>query len=288
MKFVSHAKCILSGEHTVLRGGYAIALPIEQSYLKMEWHDNETFLAEFTGPRGDEVKIPFSMAIDKALELVGKSRGDLKGKLNIYNNIAVGSGLGASAAVCVAITKLFIHYSWVEEVKAFDFAKSLEDVFHGESSGLDVAVSLYNKSVLFHREEGIQDLELIWKPNLYLSSCGSRGLTADCIAKVKKVIESNPLLAEKIDEKMKKSVEIVLAGLKVENDNQKIVEGLNLGLSCFEDWNLVNANLREHMQNLKDQGAIAMKPTGSGDGGYVLSLWPEGVKLDKERFTSLF
>jgi mevalonate kinase len=35
--------------------------------------------------------------------------------------------------------------------------------------------------------------------------------------------------------------------------------------------------LEEHLGDLKRAGAVAVKPTGSGHGGYVLSLWRDEV-----------
>ncbi len=36
---------------------------------------------------------------------------------------------------------------------------------------------------------------------------------------------------------------------------------------------LISESLQQHMQQLLHEGALAVKPTGSGSGGYVLSLW---------------
>ena len=38
---------------------------------------------------------------------------------------------------------------------------------------------------------------------------------------------------------------------------------------------LVPSAVQNHMQQLKKAGALACKLTGSGSGGYVLSLWNE-------------
>ena len=44
---------------------------------------------------------------------------------------------------------------------------------------------------------------------------------------------------------------------------------------CFEQWGLVTESVRKHEKILLDSGALAVKLTGSGGGGYVLSLWEE-------------
>ncbi|MCB0347867.1 MAG: hypothetical protein KDD37_03485, partial [Bdellovibrionales bacterium] len=200
----------------------------------------------------------------------------------------IGSGLGASAAFCVAVVQLFVHMGWVEANNAFHFAKEIENLFHGESSGLDIAVILEGKPILFNRLEGMQVLDFSWKPNLYLSYSGNRGLTSDCVNKVKKMHEDYSQMAMRVDDKMKQSVDLILKALKGDKDTFLLKEGIDLGLSCFQDWNLVNANLREHIQILKNHGAMAVKPTGSGDGGYVLSLWQDGVEPSGAEFIRVF
>ena len=35
----------------------------------------------------------------------------------------------------------------------------------------------------------------------------------------------------------------------------------------------MSEGLQQHMNHLLSSGAIAVKPTGSGGGGFVLSLW---------------
>lgn len=288
MKHNSFAKCILSGEHTVLRGGSALAVPLIRCQMQIEFTEGDDFKANFLGTRGEELKIPFLVAMEKALELAGKSKKDIKGVLEVTNNIPIGSGLGASAAFCVAVVQLFIHMGWVEKTNAFNFAKEIENLFHGESSGLDIAVILEGKSILFNRTDGMKRIDFIWNPNLYLSYSGNRGLTSDCVNKVKKMHKDYSLMAKRVDEKMKTSVALITKALTEEKDDFLLKEGLDLGLSCFQDWNLVNANLREHIQILKNHGAMAVKPTGSGDGGFVLSLWQEGQEPSGAEFIPVF
>jgi mevalonate kinase len=288
MKHNSFAKCIIAGEHSVLRGGYALAVPLKNCQMQMEFEPGAEFKTQFDGPRGEELRIPFLVAMEKALDLAGRSKKDLNGTLRVTNNIPIGSGLGASAAFCVCVVKVFVYLGWVREEDSFHFAREIENLFHGESSGLDIAVILNAKPILYHRQEGMRDVSLIWKPNLYLSYSGNRGLTSDCVNKVKKSLAEHPQMGAKIDDKMKQSVSLILKALTQEKDDLLLKEGIDLGLSCFQDWNLVNANLREHMQILRNAGAMAVKPTGSGDGGFVLSLWHEGKKPDGAEFIPVF
>ena len=54
-----------------------------------------------------------------------------------------------------------------------------------------------------------------------------------------------------------------------------LAKSMGLAAECFEQWGLSDGAPGEHIQWLKEHGALAVKPTGSGGGGYVLSLWKE-------------
>jgi mevalonate kinase len=65
-----------------------------------------------------------------------------------------------------------------------------------------------------------------------------------------------------------------------END-LKWIEALNLAQSCFLDWGLVPNEAQKHIDVLSKAGALCSKMTGSGGGGYILSLWPREYNLNQ-------
>ena len=54
---------------------------------------------------------------------------------------------------------------------------------------------------------------------------------------------------------------------------EMLSQAIHQARGCFERWGLASGEMGNHIQWLFSQGAYAVKPTGSGDGGYVLSLW---------------
>jgi mevalonate kinase len=54
-----------------------------------------------------------------------------------------------------------------------------------------------------------------------------------------------------------------------------LAESIKKAKSCFKRWGLAEGKIAQHMQMLQKHGALAVKPTGAGDGGYVLSLWED-------------
>ena len=112
----SYAKCIIAGEHSVLRGCPALVVPVKSRALKSEWSLKESALElEFSGTFGRELSLLFGGALDQACKKLSISRSDLKGQWKLQNEIQVGGGLGASAAICVSISRYFVSAGFLPE-----------------------------------------------------------------------------------------------------------------------------------------------------------------------------
>ncbi|XGC82220.1 mevalonate kinase [Bdellovibrio bacteriovorus] len=272
----SFGKWILAGEHAVLRGVPAIVFPIQSRNLELNYSNGPQDL-ELTliGDHGKDLQLLVWGVLEKACALKKISRHDLKGHLLLESSIPVGAGMGASAALCVALTRWLGYLGYVDASEFYEFARDLENLFHGESSGVDIAVALSGEGLRFVRNGERKPLTTAWKPNWYISYSGKRGVTVDAVNKVKDLILQNPELGEKIDNEMKEAVALSEQALKLDDKEgfPLLVKAIEQAGNCFEQWNLNEGAPAQHIQWLRDSGAKAVKTTGSGGGGYVLSLW---------------
>lgn len=272
-------KWILAGEHAVLRGCPALAFPLlSQSFSFAHQVSENDLSVSFKGEKGADYQLLFYGVLEQALLRLGVHRDRLKGEVLINSSLPVGSGLGASAALCVALSRWFSHLSLIEEDEIYNFSRGLEDLFHGESSGVDIAVALKAHGIRFVRGQEMKDFVSLWRPRIFLSYCGSKGLTSECITKVKNLFATKPPLAIHLDQQMAEAVERAESALQSLNPQLALRElktAILIGRDCFERWGLIFGDLERHIKKLDEAGALAVKPTGSGGGGFVLSLWEE-------------
>jgi mevalonate kinase len=281
-----NGKFILTGEHSVLRGGPALVFPLRSRYLDVLFQPGtEALQFKAEGPVGvSELNLVFWSLLERGLKILKLSReevaGKLAGTLTIRNNIPLGSGLGASAALCVGIGRWFVSLGLLDNANLFSFSRQLEDLFHGESSGVDIAVAIESRELIYKRNLEPQPLKNFLKPKLYLSFCGISGKTSDCVSKVKALIERDQATGAQIDSDMIRASEMAIKALAMEGEEglNLLTDSMNKARSCFERWGLAEGQLSEQMLRLLETGARAVKPTGSGGGGYILSLWDHTPK----------
>lgn len=272
---ITYGKWILAGEHAVLRGHGALVFPVKSRQFILEYHANSSDLsADYAGEHGKEMHLLFWSVLEHGHRLLNQSLNRLHGHFNLTSNIPIGAGMGASAALCVAAARWFCAQGCIEASHIPEFARQLENLFHGQSSGLDIA-GVACETGLYFQKTTTQTLDLAWQPHWYLSSCGQIGITSHCIQQVNQLWATNPQKAQKIDHIMHESVNKARQALETAHIQSMalLIEAIQDAGSCFKAWGLLNDELSQHIQWLYDNGALAVKPTGSGRGGYVLSLW---------------
>ena len=108
-------------------------------------------------------------------------------------------------------------------------------------------------------------------------------MTSHCINQVQSIWSKDPQLGQQLDQQMDDSVHQAREALEHDSPHAReiLADAITLAGDCFHQWGLVSESLQQHMLMLKNAGAIAVKPTGSGGGGFVVSLWDKQVQPDE-------
>lgn len=138
-----HGKVLLFGEHAVVYGHPAIALAIDRSTTVQ--------LTERPGPttvRSEHADPRVRGALCEVLPEVGF-------EVAVQTTLPVGRGMGSSAALAVALVRARAHArgQTLDAAECYGAAMPIERAFHGNPSGVDVAVSAQGGCLWFQLGE---------------------------------------------------------------------------------------------------------------------------------------
>ena len=278
--YKAYAKCILSGEHTVLRGGSAIVCSCKDFVLSLNVENSENL--DFVS--GD-------FLIDKELEfLLRKSFVWLTNntlevpvfKYVLSGNVPIGKGLGFSAALCSVVAGFCCEHTNKLELK-YSLAHELENCFHGKSSGLDVVGVNASTVIKFESIDRFCSIENKIPFNVAVTFCDISQIikTKSYVDQVFNKLESNFKHFNKVDSNMKKASFLMEKAI-CNGCLDSLIMSFKLSFECYEAWGLVNEADRSHINELYSKGAVAVRITGAGGYGSYLSVW--GAKNDSLNF----
>lgn len=279
-------KWVLTGEHAVLRGATAIALPHPKFGLAIEFEPGEASDLLRVEPESatqviHEILEGLREAMDS--ESLSATLSLPKGTLRIESSIPIGAGLGSSAALCVTIGRWVAGPLKIQETEILKFATALEHRFHGKSSGMDIAVIAVGQPVAFSMEKGPQPLNIKKVPHFTFHDTGLRAQTRGCVAQVEDYRERNPSLGLQKDEAMSLASRLAMEGLirydagDSEQGLKLLQDAMNRAQESFYSWGLVPPEGKRIEAELLQKGALAVKMTGAGGGGMMVALWGNGT-----------
>ncbi|MBP9708256.1 MAG: mevalonate kinase [Oligoflexales bacterium] len=277
-------KAIIVGEHAVVYGAEAIAMPLMSLQLDLELLNKQSMIAASKRPQ--KVSEQLRQVIAHAYEMLELDIP--KYDIHCQSQIQIGAGLGSSAALCIALLRAICKSEHIDLSLAqlLTIATTLEAHFHGKSSGLDIAVVGLEKIIAFERDKAPQILEL--HPHSYekirfaLIDSGVRASTSSMIQTAAPFFKGAKGSTH-IDMFNHLALE-VRGALELYNFKQ-LASALNESAQLLDAAGVVTNRLSEIMLELNKLNIPASKPTGAGGGGFILALLdPNNPKmLDKIR-----
>ena len=271
----SCGKCILSGEHSVVYGGWCVCSPLRELEVKVSlWVYKEKehntskdkfFLTEVEGENHSILKKMFTSASRLLNVEIG---GDIV--LGVESSFPLGAGLGGSAALSSALIDALLQYSGkqISTDLKLQLCNELEKINHLSPSGVDSYVVVKKEVIWFKKNEKKIPIKINQdkKFSFLLIDSMQRSKTRDMIEKVKDYFKSSSLISEfdRCSQGVKQALE--------SKDMDLMQNSLNGAGSLLRSIGLYTEELISMDTSLKELGVAAVKPTGACGGGMMLVL----------------
>ena len=283
-----YGKVILFGEHFVVYGlpGIASAVGLATD-ATVEKSEALTVKDERKGTEGySESKKAHQL---ESFELMFNKMGLSEKNFDIWlgGELPTMSGIGASAASCVAIARavsdeMNLNYSNEQINKT---AYEMEKAFAGNPSGIDNTVATFGGLLWFEKnlEGGPNKIERLQVPQPVEIVMGNSGVVANTKAMVEGVAERRGKEPEKYAASFKQFEDLVFKAREAleKGDLQTVGRLMDENHKLLQEIEVSCKELDELVAIAKENGAFGAKVTGGGGGGSMVALTP-GKELQEK------
>lgn len=288
-KGYGYGKTILFGEHFVVYGLPALASAIGAKTTAIvdrvprkgyELTDNRPEVTGYKKEKYEEQQI----SINNVLKFMGADTEKQGLRITLGGDLVCASGVGASAASCVAIARAVsdeFKLNW-NDVRINEAAYEGEKGYHGTPSGIDNTASTFGGLVYFvkNMKSGPNIMDTTKLKNAVELVIGSSGITSDTkevVDAVKKLKDKDPKWFDGIIGEYSRLVaqgrqalekfDLPLVG-KLMDKNHTLLQEITVSNDVLDSMVLIT----------RKAGALGAKVTGTGRGGNMIALTP-GAKL---------
>jgi mevalonate kinase len=281
-------KVILFGEHAVVYGRPAIAIPVTQvratavvepyagEGVRLIAPDLARDMHLSDAAEGD----PLAAAVRQVCRATGlRQLPDML--ITVTSQIPVASGLGSGAAIAAATIRAVAGYLGFSHLATNDWVSSLtyevEKIHHGTPSGIDNTVVTYERPVYFVRQQPqnrIETFKVAVPLYLLIADTGISSSTKDVVADVRRQWRANPAVLESLFDECGQIAEA--ARLAIETGQlQEIGRLMIANQALLEAMTVSSPELEKLVEVGVEAGALGGKLSGAGRGGNMIALVTE-------------
>ena len=281
---LAHGKVILFGEHAVVHGVPAIAVGIERGARAVATASAAPSTLRVAGWNIVATEGVSETSLDRAFNGLldatregGVAVGAAHGRhvhVEAEADLPPGGGLGCSAALGVAIARALDLAATSEDIAKR--AGAWENVFHGNASGIDAAVSALGGCIRFQRGAAgeparMSRVRIPAAVQLCVGNSGQMSSTKSMVEAVARLKERRPATTQKTFDaihELVKNAEYALA----DGDKRTLGQLLDLNQMLLSGLFVSTPEIEQMCGAARAAGALGAKLTGAGGGGCVVAL----------------
>jgi mevalonate kinase len=288
-------KIILFGEHAVVYGRPALAVPVTQVHADVEVMDGSRAGIWIHAPdialHAELNSLPPDHAVGAAVRSVFAALGVSPFpplEIRITSTIPVASGLGSGAAVSVALIRALssfitsaslsagLHLSSfahpplsLEEINSL--AYEIEKLHHGTPSGIDNTVVAYARPVYFVRGQPIETLKVGAPFTLVIADTGISAPTKESVGDVRKLWEADKPKWEKVFDEIGEISEAARTAIE-SGKTDELGPLMDSNHALLQTLTVSSPELDHLTEVARKSGADGAKLSGGGRGGNLIAI----------------
>ncbi len=283
MQTSAPGKIILFGEHAVVYGFPAIAAPVSSLRTYAAIRPNPP------GQSGLRIVLPtavdtlvitrealdesLALTVDKTLKVLSASEPDVT--IEITSTIPIASGLGSGAAVAAALSRaicMALDRS-IDNDTLNELVYEIERIHHGQPSGIDNTVIIYEQTIYFVRGQPIERFQVGAPLHILIADTGQAASTKVTVRAVRDLYESDPQHTQQIFQIIGDIVEQARY-LAAFGEIERLGALMTANHDLLRQLTVSSDSLDRLVETAIRAGAYGAKLSGGGRGGNMIALVP--------------
>jgi mevalonate kinase len=275
----AHGKIIWMGEHAVVYGHAALALPALNATVEVALTDSSQKHLDspfYSGPI--EAAPALFFPIRSLYEQLSNYFHAEPLTVTITPHLPLAAGMGSSAAIAAAMTRAFYHryHRELEPQTLLDWIQRSETLAHGKPSGIDAAAVTQERPFRYVKGEPLAFLSICIKQTLLIVDSKISGSTREAVESIRARIGD-----EGVKEHIDSLGSLSNAFLMDLNQGQSMRLGnlMNEAHQHLKALHVSHPVLDQMVQIALANGASGAKMTGGGLGGCIIALVDDTTTL---------
>jgi len=274
-------KAILIGEHAVVYGRPAIAIPLLGIRARARISTTDyplTLIAEdlprppLVFSRGAmDIADPLALMVSLTAQYLGAD--DMNGRICLRSDIPVASGLGSGAAVSTALGRAIalLHGARIANSDLNALVFEVERLHHGTPSGIDNTVVVHEIPLFYSKDQAMDRIRIAKALRLVLADTGIAASTRAAVADVRALATNAPAKTASLFDRIG-ALALEARDCLERGATARLGELMTANHSLLRALRVSSVELDRLVEAALDAGAYGAKLSGGGRGGHIIAL----------------